>query len=98
MKDKVIEGYTRTTATPPGQKADTYYMERIAAATYISEATSLYNAERYQEALGTYRNVLTTPEGEQLRTLSGVYLAGVNLGKVADCGQAFDNRVQPGFA
>jgi hypothetical protein len=98
MKDKVIEGYTRTTATPPGQKADTYYMERIAAAAYISEATSLYNAERYQEALGTYRNVLTTPEGEQLRTLSGVYLASVKLGKVADAEKAFAKVVALGFA
>ena len=89
LKDKVIEGYTRTTASPPGQKADAYYLERIAAATLITEANTLYNAERYQEALGQYRNVLSTPEGEQLRTLSGIYLTSVKLGKTADAEKAF---------
>lgn len=98
MKDKVIEGYTRTTAAPAGQKADAYYLERIAAASLISEATTLYNAERYQEALGTYRNVLNTPEGEQLRTLSGIYLTSVKLGKAADAEKAFAKVVALGFA
>ncbi len=98
LKDKVIEGYNRTTASPAGQKADAYYLERIAAATLISEATSLYNAERYQEALGQYRNVLSTPEGEQLRTLSGIYLTSVKLGKTADAEKAFAKVVALGFA
>jgi outer membrane protein OmpA-like peptidoglycan-associated protein/predicted small lipoprotein YifL len=98
LKDKVIEGYNRTTASPAGQKADAYYLERIAAATLISEATSLYNAERYQEALGQYRNVLSTPEGEQLRTLSGIYLTSVKLGKTADAEKAFAKVVSLGFA
>jgi len=98
MKDKVIEGYTRTTAAPAGQKADAYYLERIAAASLISEATTLYNAERYQEALGTYRNVLNTPDGEQLRTLSGIYLTSVKLGKAADAEKAFAKVVALGFA
>ncbi len=98
LKDKVIEGYTRTAATPAGQKADAYYLERIAAATLIHEATTLYNAERYQEALGQYRNVLSTPEGEQLRTLSGIYVTSVKLGKTADAEKAFAKVVALGFA
>jgi outer membrane protein OmpA-like peptidoglycan-associated protein len=98
IKDKVIEGYNRTTTTPAGQKADAYYMERVAAASLIHEATSLYNAERYQEALGQYRNVLATPEGEQLRTLSGIYLTSVKLGKTADAEKAFARVVALGFA
>ena len=40
VKDKVIEGYARTSATPPGQRGDPYYLERIAAATVINEATA----------------------------------------------------------
>ena len=51
VKDKVIEGYARTSATPPGQRGDAFYLERIAAATVINEATALYNQERYVEAL-----------------------------------------------
>ena len=32
VKDKVIEGYIRTAQTPPGQRADSIYFERIATA------------------------------------------------------------------
>ena len=74
VKDKVIEGYARTSATPPGQRGDAYYLERIAAATLINEATTLYNQERYVEALGQYRSALAMPTGEQLRVVNGIYL------------------------
>ena len=63
IKDKVVEGYAKTTSTPVGQRADPYYMERIGVASVISEATSLYNAERYQDALGQYKTALATPQG-----------------------------------
>ena len=98
LKDKVIEGYYRTTDTPTGGRADAYYMDRIAAASMIKEATDLYNAERYQEALGQYRTALATPEGEQLRTLSGIYLTSVKLGKTADAEKAFAGVVALGLA
>jgi hypothetical protein len=72
IKDKVVEGYAKTATTPVGQRADAYYMERIGAASVISEATTLYNAEKYQDALGQYRTALSTPQGEQLRVQSGI--------------------------
>jgi hypothetical protein len=70
----------------------------MARASLLRWGTTLYNAERYQEALGTYRNVLNTPEGEQLRTLSGIYLTSVKLGKAADAEKAFAKVVALGFA
>ena len=57
VKDKVIEGYARTSATPPGQRGDAFYLERISEEMLINEATSLYNQERYVEALGRYRKI-----------------------------------------
>jgi hypothetical protein len=98
IKDKVIEGYARTTTTTPGQRADSYYLERVAAASVISEATTLYNAETYQDALGTYRSALTSPQGEQLRAESGIYLASIKLGNQADAEQAFGRIVALGIA
>jgi flagellar motor protein MotB len=98
IKDKVIEGYARTTTTTPGQRADSYYLERVAAASVISEATTLYNAEKYQDALGTYRSALTSPQGEQLRAESGIYLASIKLGNQADAEQAFGRIVALGIA
>jgi hypothetical protein len=98
IKDKVVEGYARTTATPPGQRADAYYLERLGAASVISEATTLYNAEKYQDALGQYRSALSTPQGEQLRAQSGVYLSSMRLGNVAEAEQAFGRIVALGIA
>ncbi len=98
VKDKVIEGYVRTTATPPGQRADAFYLERIAQATVIQEATTLYNQERYVEALGKYRSALAMPAGEQIRVVNGIYLAAAKLGRTAEAEQAFARVVALGIA
>ena len=98
VKDRVIEGYVRTSATKPGEKADTIYLERIATATVINEATLLYNAEKYQEALGQYRSALATPAGEQMRVLNGIYLTNVKLGRMGEAEQAFGRVVALGIA
>lgn len=98
VKDKVIDGYARTSATPPGQRGDTVYLERITTATAVTEATALYNAERYQDALGRYTAVQATPAGEQLRVLNGVYLSYVKLNRMAEAEQAFGKVVAMGIA
>ena len=98
VKDKVIEGYVRTSAAKPGDKADPTYLDRIATATVINEATVLYNAERYQEALGQYRSALATPAGEQLRVVNGIYLTNAKLGRTAEAEQAFGRVVALGIA
>ena len=98
IKDKVVEGYAETAATPVSQRADAYYMERIGAASLISEATSLYNAQKYQDALGTYRTALSTPQGEQLRVQSGIYLSNMKLGRLVEAEQAFGRIVVLGLA
>ena len=98
IRDKVVEGYAKTTTMAVGQRADPYYMERIGAASVISEATTLYNAEKYQDALGQYQTALSTPQGEQLRVQSGIYLTSMKLGRVAEAEQAFGRIVALGMA
>jgi tetratricopeptide (TPR) repeat protein len=98
IRDKAVEGYAKTAATPVGQRGDAYYLERIGAASVINEATSLYNAEKYQDALGTYRAALSTPQGEQLRVQSGIYLSSMKLGQLAEAEQAFGRIVALGMA
>ena len=98
VKDKVIDGYVRTATTPPGQKADAVYLQRIAAATVINDATLLYNAGRYREALAEYRSALATPAGDQIRALNGIYLANVKLGQTAEAEEAFGRLVAYGIA
>jgi outer membrane protein OmpA-like peptidoglycan-associated protein len=96
-KDRVIDGYVRTTATPPGQRADTQYLERIAVAPVIDEATKLYNAARYQEAAAKYNAAGALPAGDQLRVLSGIYLSAVKLEQPAEAEQAFAKIVDYGI-
>jgi hypothetical protein len=98
VKDKIVEGYLRTAATPAGGKADPAYFERIATAALIDEATTLYNTERYQDSLTQYKQALGTPAGEQLRVLNGVYLTNVKLGRTAEAEQAFGKVVALGIA
>jgi len=98
VKDKVIDGYVRTAVTPPGQKADAIYLQRIAAATVINDATMLYNAARYREALGEYRSALSTPAGDQIRALNGIYLSNVKLGQMVEAEEAFGRLVSYGIA
>lgn len=98
VKDQVIEGYIRTTATLPGQRGDSFYLERIAAATLINEATTLYNQERYVEALGQYRSALAMPQGEQLRVVNGLYLTNWKLGRLQEAETAFGRVVALGIA
>lgn len=98
VKDKVVDGYIRTSQTPPGQPAAKDYFERLATATTINEATIAYNSDRYQEALNLYKAALAAPSGEQLRTLNGVYLASWKLGRMQEAEQAFGRVVALGIA
>lgn len=98
VKDKVVDGYVRTSATPPGQRGDPYYLERVAVATVISDATSLYNAARYQDSLAQYRAAASTQAGEQLRVLNGIYLNYIKLGRTAEAEEAFGRVVAYGIA
>ena len=98
VKDKVIEGYIATTTAQPGSAADKTYLERVAVATVINDATTLYNAEKYQEALAQYRVAVGSPAGEQLRTLNGIYLSNIKLGRNAEAEQAFGKVVALGIA
>jgi outer membrane protein OmpA-like peptidoglycan-associated protein len=98
VKDQVVDGYIRTAQTQPGQPADAYYLDRLAASALINDGTNAYNASRYQDALGHYNNALSTPAGEQLRALNGVYLASWRLGRMGDAEQAFGKIVAFGLS
>lgn len=97
-KDRLIEGYARTTITPPGQPADAHYMQSLPVAPMVSEAGIAYNAGRYQDALTQYKEANASPAGEQLRVLSGIYLASVKLDRPAEADKAFGNIVAFGIA
>jgi outer membrane protein OmpA-like peptidoglycan-associated protein len=98
VKDQVVDGYIRTAQTAPGQPADAYYLERVAAGALITDATNAYNASQYDSALGLYRQAVATPAGEQLRALNGIYLSSWRLGRTSEAEQAFGRVVAFGLA
>lgn len=97
VKDQVVDGYIRTAKTAPGQPADAYYLERLATGAIIKDATSAYNASRYQESLGLYTEAAGGADGEQLRSLNGIYLNNWKLGRMAEAEQAFGRVVSYGL-
>jgi outer membrane protein OmpA-like peptidoglycan-associated protein len=98
VKDKVVDGYVRTTQSKAGEPADATYIERIATSALVNDATTAYNNERYGDALGQYQNALSSPAGEQLRVLNGVYMSQLKLGRMADAEKAFGKVVAFGIA
>jgi hypothetical protein len=97
VKDRVVDGYISTALTAPGAAANGTYMERVAVASVINEAGSLYNAERYPESLAKYQEARNQTGGEQLRTLNGIYLNNVRLGRTAEAESAFGQIVAYGL-
>lgn len=98
VRDPIFDGYVHTSASAPGQKADPAYFERIGAAPLIERAQTLYTQDKYEEALAEYRSALASPAGEQLRVLTGVYLANWRLGRREEAEQAFGRIVALGIA
>ncbi|MEP6720735.1 MAG: OmpA family protein [Variovorax sp.] len=98
LKDEVIDGLVRTSTAAPGEKADAIYLERIATATVVNDATLLYNATRYREALALYRRASARPGGDQIRVLTGIYLTTLKLGQAAEAEEAFGRLVAYGMA
>jgi outer membrane protein OmpA-like peptidoglycan-associated protein len=93
VKDEVVDGYIATAETPAGRPADAVYFGRVTTATLISEALVAYNSDRYQDALALYRRAATTPAGEQLRVVNGIYLATWKLGRASEAEEAFGRIV-----
>ncbi len=97
--DKVVDGYVRTTATAPGEKADPYYLEHVVVAPVINNAADyICQPWRYEDALAQYKAAAASPTGEQLRVLIGVYLSLVRLNRMPEAEAAFGKIVSYGIA
>ncbi len=97
-KDRVVEGQIRTAQAPTGSSADEVYLSRIPINALISEASKLYEAGNYAEALRYYEAAAARPEGQQLRVFNGLYLANTQLGRADDAEKAFAKIVALGLA
>ena len=97
--DLATEGYIKTCqGTKAGDAIHPAYVDRILAASLVSEAIDAYNARHYQEALDLYTSAQNTAAGDQLRVYNGIYLANRKLGRRAAATDAFGRVVDFGLA
>jgi len=98
VRDRSVDGYLRTADTPKGSAADALYIEQLPTAALLADALSNYNAGRWDQALTEYNAAAARPDGQQLRTFNGIYLANVRLGRTAAAEEAFGKIVALGIA
>ncbi len=97
-EDGPTTGYIRTCqGTRPGDPIHPMYLDRIVAASIISEAIDAYGSGKYKDALNLYETVLRMPEGKQARTFSGLYLTNWRLGRRDAAAKAFGQLVDQGL-
>ena len=97
-EDNATTGYIRTCqGTRAGDPIHPMYVDRIVAASMISEAIEAYGAGKYREALNLYETVLRSPEGQQQRVYSGLYLTNWRLGRRDAAIKAFGQLVDQGL-
>lgn len=97
-KDRVVEGQIRTAQAPVGDEADGVYLSRMPVNALLAEASRLYEANSYTEALPYYEAAAARIEGQQLRVLNGLYLVNTQLGRTEEAMQAFSKIVALGLA
>lgn len=97
-KDRVVEGYIRTSETKAGLPADALYLDRLPTSALVSEAISYYNSERFNEALARYEAAASRADGQQLRIYSGLYLTQRQLGKTEAAEKTFGTIARLGLA
>jgi outer membrane protein OmpA-like peptidoglycan-associated protein len=96
--DPATQGYLRTCqGSKAGDAIPPQYIERLAAAAWLSEAIDAYDAGKYAQALAYYEGAARLPAGRQLRTYSGLYLSNLRLGRQKPAMEAFGQLVEQGL-
>lgn len=97
-EDPATLGYIRTCqGTRAGDPIHPQYINRIVTATLISDAIDAYDTGKFKEARDLYETALRTPEGQQARVYSGLYLANWRMGRKQDAVKAFGQLVEHGL-
>jgi hypothetical protein len=89
VRDRSVEAYVKTSTTPAGQLADPLYVQQLPTAAVLAAALEAYNKGEWEAALALYTAAGSRPDGHQLRTLNGIYLGSIRLGRLAAAEEAF---------
>ena len=92
--DAATAAYIKTCQeTKVGDPLNPAYVERMNAATLISDGINEFDNKHYRESLAFYRTALGAPGGDQLRAHNGLYLANWKLNRHDDAADAFGRLV-----
>lgn len=97
-QDESVSAYVKSCQTTKvGDSIDKVYLDRINAASLISDAIMAYDARKYKDALELYQKAAAAPGGDQLRVHNGIFLANWKLNKPDDAATAFGKVVDFGL-
>jgi outer membrane protein OmpA-like peptidoglycan-associated protein len=97
-RDPATEAYIQTChTTKVGDPIPREYAEHVAVAARTNEATEAYNAGNFESSLAMFEDAQVMSGGEQLRVLTGVYLANAKLDRKDPAAQAFAKVVDFGL-
>jgi outer membrane protein OmpA-like peptidoglycan-associated protein len=99
LRDSAVDGYIKTCqGTKAGDPIHPAYVDTVAAAAAINEATLAYDQKRYKDALAIYQAVMKNPAGRQARTQAGIYLSNLKLNRKPAAMKSFGELVDMGLA
>jgi outer membrane protein OmpA-like peptidoglycan-associated protein len=97
LADPAAAAYLRVCAGDPGDPIDPDWLAALQAEALLADATTAYEAARYDRARALFADARAAPKGAQLRTFNGLYLATAALDRPREAEQAFGELVQYGL-
>lgn len=89
LKDKRVEGLIATAKAAAGTAADKDYFNSLSTAALLNEGSSAYDKSDYELALGLFAKAAARPDGQVMKTYSGMYQSFFRLGRAKDAEDAF---------
>lgn len=81
IRDADIEGYFRTATARVGERADSHYVAQYPTSALLAQALEAYDAGEWRQALTHFTTAANRPNGQNARTLAGLYLANVKINR-----------------
>lgn len=98
LADRTTLALVTTTKTLPGAQADAAYIAQLTTNALLNEAETAYNRGEFPLATRMYSEAAIRPDGQVMRTYSGLYLVHQRTGNSKGAEKAFSDLVGLGLA
>jgi outer membrane protein OmpA-like peptidoglycan-associated protein len=97
LADRSTAALVTTTKTLPGAQADAAYIAQLTTNALLNEAEAAYNRSELPLAAQMYNEAALRPDGQVMRTYSGLYLVHQRTGNSKGAEKAFSDLVGLGL-